>query len=168
MRVHIRPETAADSAAIHAVTVAAFEKAPHASHTEQFIVKALRAANALSLSLVAEIDGEIVGHVAVSRVSISDGATGWFGLGPISVVPRLQGQGIGNRLMCEVVGQLEDDGADGCVLLGDPAYYSRFGFKPEPGLVLPGAPPEYFQALAFSQHLPQGIVTYHDAFNARG
>jgi putative acetyltransferase len=168
MSVQIRPETSADIPAIHAVIIAAFEKAAHASHTEQFIVKALRRANALALSLVAEVNGEIAGHVAVSKVSISDGASGWFGLGPLSVLPGLQGQGIGSRLVSEALNLLEEDGADGCVLLGDPAYYSRFGFKPEPGLVLPGAPPEYFQVVAFSQHMPRGKVTYHDAFNARG
>lgn len=168
MNLQLRPESASDIPAIHAVIAAAFEKAPHTSHTEQFIVKALRAANALVLSLVAEIDGEVVGHVAVSKVSISDGASGWFGLGPLSVLPGMQGRGIGSRLTSEALNILEDDGADGCVLFGDPAYYSRFGFKPEAGLVLPDVPPEYFQVIAFSQHMPRGRVTYHDAFKVRG
>lgn len=167
MNFHIRPETPADAPAIHRVTIAAFATAPHSDHTEQFIVGALRAANAFSLSLVAEADAEIVGHVAVSAVSVSDGTTGWFGVGPISVLPEFQGRGIGSRLMDEALTALEEHGAAGCVLLGDPAYYSRFGFKPEAGLVLHGVPPEYFQALAFSQYLPQGTVTYHAAFDAR-
>ncbi|MCY1379125.1 hypothetical protein D3C81_2016270 [compost metagenome] len=61
---------------------------------------------------------------------------------------------------------LRELAAQGCVLLGDPAYYARFGFAPQPGLVLPGVPPEYFQALSFSGHWPQGEVSYHLAFEA--
>lgn len=119
------------------------------------------------MSLVAEEEGEIVGHVAISPVSISDGASGWYGLGPISVSPELQRQGVGSRLMKEVLLRLKGMGASGCVLVGDPAFYSRFGFKPEPTLVLPDIPPEYFQAMSFVQPLPQGIVKFNDAFSAK-
>ncbi|MFX5522399.1 N-acetyltransferase, partial [Acinetobacter baumannii] len=80
-------------ATLHALTEAAFRNAAHSSHTEQFIVDALRARGELSVSLVAEMDGKVIGHVAVSPVTISDGSTGWFGLGPISVLPAWQGQG---------------------------------------------------------------------------
>jgi hypothetical protein len=66
---------------------------------------------------------------------ISDGATGWFGLGPISVLPELQGTGIGTLLMQDALRLLRARGAAGCVVLGDPAYYSRFGFAPEASLV---------------------------------
>lgn len=164
----VRPEAAADAAAIHDLTVAAFREAPHTSHTEQFIVRELRAAGALSLSLVAEDDGVVVGHVALSPVSISDGSRGWFGLGPISVRPDRQGRGVGTRLMHGALQALREQGAAGCVLLGDPAYYGRFGFRAEPGLVLPGVPPEYFQAITFGPSLPNGEVSYHAAFDARG
>jgi len=167
MMLKIRPETPVDIPAIHALTEAAFLHAPHTAHTEQFIVAALRKTGALSMSLVAEEDGGIVGHVALSPVSISDGATGWFGLGPISVTPSRQRQGTGSRLMNEVLQRLKEMGASGCVLVGDPAFYSRFGFKPEAGLVLPEVPPEYFQALSFGQALPQGIVEFHQAFAAQ-
>ncbi len=164
----IRKEAPSDVASIHAVTVAAFLNAPHTGHTEQFIVDALRKAGALAISLVAEEAGEVVGHVAVSPVSISDGSAGWYGLGPISVRPELQGKGIGSLLMQAALRLLQERGAAGCVLLGDPAYYSRFGFNPEPGLVLPDVPPEYFQALSFDAPLPHGVVTYHEAFSAQG
>jgi putative acetyltransferase len=164
----IRPEILTDTAAIHAVTAAAFLNAPHTDHTERYIVDALRKADALTLSLVAEVDGAIVGHVAASQVSISDGSTGWYGLGPISVIPDRQGQGIGSALMRSALQELRESGAAGCVLLGDPDYYTRFGFEPEAGLVLPDVPPEYFQALAFNSSLPRGVVTYHAAFNAKG
>ncbi|WP_111658001.1 GNAT family N-acetyltransferase [Isoalcanivorax indicus] len=164
----IREELPTDVAAIHAVTIAAFMNAPHTDHTEQFIVDALRKAGALFLSLVAEQAGSVVGHVAVSPVTVSDGSSHWYGLGPISVIPELQGQGIGSLLMQEALQRLRDKGAAGCVLLGDPAYYSRFGFKAMSELVLPDVPPEYFQALAFQPLLPRGIVTYHESFNAQG
>ena len=95
----IRPESPTDALAIHAVTVAAFLHAPHTDHNEQFIVEAWRKAGALTLSLVAEEGGSVVGHVAVSPVSIADGSADWYGLGPISVQPGLQGRGIGNHLM---------------------------------------------------------------------
>ncbi|SDY26890.1 GNAT family N-acetyltransferase [Nitrosomonas sp. Nm58] len=109
----------------------------------------------------------MVGHVAVSLVSISDGANIWFGLGPISVSPERQGQGIGSCLIRETLRLLEERGAAGCVVLGDPAYYKCFGFKPESGLVLPDVPPEYFLAISYGRSLPRGVVTYHDAFSAR-
>ena len=89
----IRQESPSDVAAIHAVTAAAFLNAPHTAHTEEFIVEALRKAGALTLSLVAEQCGDVVGHVALSAVSVSYGSTGWYGLGPISVKPELQGKG---------------------------------------------------------------------------
>lgn len=168
MQPVIRPESPTDAAAIHAVTVAAFLDAAHAAHTEQFIVAALRKAGALSVSLVAEQDGEVVGHLALSPVSVSDGAAGWYGLGPISVRPEFQGKGIGSGLMQAAIRALRQRGAAGCVLVGEPSYYSRFGFKPEPGLLLPGVPPGYFQALVLGPSVPRGVVAFHEAFSAQG
>jgi putative acetyltransferase len=167
VNIKIRKETAADIAAIQAVTISAFLKAPHTSHTEQFIVEALRKAGLLTISLVADADGTVIGHVAVSPVSISDGASGWFGLGPISVVPQHQGRGVGSRLMQEALRNLREQGAAGCVLLGEPDYYSRFGFRADPNLILPDVPPEYFQAISLDSSRPHGTVSYHEAFNAR-
>ena len=164
----VRPETPSDIAAIHAVTAAAFLHAPHTDHTEQFIVDALRNAGALSISLVAQADGELIGHVAVSPVSISDGSTGWFGLGPISVHPDRQRRGIGGLLMRAAIQFLRERGSAGCVVVGDPAYYSRFGFTLADGLVFPDVPPEYFQALLLGSSIPRGVVTYHAAFSAQG
>jgi putative acetyltransferase len=168
MDIEIRNETAADVRAIEAVTIAAFLNAPHTSHTEQSIVDALRKAGKLTISLVADAKGTVVGHVAVSPVSISDGATGWYGLGPISVAPEYQRRGVGSHLMREALRVLREQGAAGCVLLGEPAYYSRFGFQVDPNLSLPGVPPEYFQAASFEAARPRGIVSYHAAFNVPG
>ena len=166
MSFQIRPETPADSESIAAVTRAAFLNAAHTDHNEEFIVAGLRAAGALVVSLVAEVLGQVVGHVALSPVSISDGAAGWFGLGPISVLPAFQKQGLGAALMQAALQQLAQLGAAGCVLLGDPAYYRRFGFECHAGLVLQGVPPEYFMALAFKGAVPCGAVSYHPAFAA--
>ncbi|MCG2635223.1 MAG: N-acetyltransferase [Gammaproteobacteria bacterium] len=168
MKLDIRQAREADIPTIEAVTLAAFLNAPHTSHTEQFIINALRRAGALALSLVALVDGVVVGHLAASPVVISDGSTGWFGLGPLSVEPAFQRQGVGSRLMRSALDRLRERGASGAVLLGEPDYYGRFGFRAEPGLVLPGVPPEYFQALLFGPLLPQGSVSYHAAFDARG
>lgn len=167
MSVEIRNEMAADVDAIDAVTTAAFLAAPHTDHTEQYIVKALRKAGKLTISLVAEVGGNVVGHVAVSPVSISDGTSDWYGLGPISVTPAYQGQGIGSCLMREALRALRESGASGCVVLGEPGYYDRFGFKAEPSLVLPNVPPEYFQALSFGAAMPCGTVSYDKSFSAQ-
>jgi putative acetyltransferase len=168
MTIKIRNENNSDIEAITVVTVAAFLNAEHTSHTEQFIVSALRDSGALTISIVADKNNKVVGHVAVSPVSISDGSRNWYGLGPISVAPDFQNQGIGSLLMEAALDTLQKFNAAGCVLLGDPNYYSRFGFKPDSRLVLPDVPPEYFQAISFIDKFPVGIVTYHEAFNAIG
>jgi putative acetyltransferase len=166
--IQIDNESADDAARIHEVTAEAFLDAPHTDHTEQFIVDALRHSGALTISKIAIVDGEIIGHVAISPVTLSTGATGWFGLGPISVLSEFQGRGVGSRLMASSLSDLEAMGASGCVVLGDPGYYGRFGFKVVDGLGYPGVPAEYFQALSFSGEVPQGEVSYHEAFSAQG
>jgi putative acetyltransferase len=164
--MHIRTERPEDANAIHFVTEAAFKEALHASYTEAKIVDALRAAGALSVSLVATEDGAIVGHVAFSPVKISDGARDWFGLGPVSVTPPRQGQGIGQALVREGLRRLEALGAAGCVVLGDPGYYGRFGFAYDPGLTYGDIPPGYFQRLTLTGAAPKGEVAYHAGFDA--
>lgn len=167
MSIKIRDETSSDLQAIERVTVSAFLNAPHTSHTEQHIVNALRRAGKLTVSLVAEADGVVIGHIAISPVSISDGVTGWFGLGPISVLPQHQRRGIGSQLAREALRVLRVRGASGCVVFGYPEYYGRFGFRADPDLLLPGMPPEYFQALSFGPSRPRGVVMYHEAFSAQ-
>ncbi|WP_150628266.1 GNAT family N-acetyltransferase [Pseudomonas fluorescens] len=167
MHMTIRNEQPQDIEAISRLTEAAFRNEEYSSHTEHFIVNALRRTGQLSISLVASEHDEILGHVAISPVSISSGVTGWYGLGPISVRPDRQGKGIGSALMRAALQQLRQQGAAGCVVLGDPAYYGRFGFKAHPGLELPDVPPEYFQALSFTGELPVGVVKYAAAFDAR-
>ena len=165
--VLIRSEADGDADAITAVTIAAFQTLEISNHTEQFIVKALRAAGALAVSLVAELDGRVVGHVAFSPVSLSDGTPNWYGLGPVSVLPAHQRQGIGKALIQEGLSRLKAMHAGGCCLVGHPEYYVKFGFRNLDQLVYAGVPPEYFLVLSFDGHYPQGSVVFHEAFAAR-
>ncbi len=160
----IRPEREGGSAAIGDVITRAFAVAEHASGTEAAIVDRLRKNGKLAVSLVAEIEGRIVGHAAASSVTISDGSVGWFGIGPVAVDPALHRQGIGSRLMWEMLARLAVLNASGAVVLGDPAFYGRFGFRASGRLVYPGVPEEYFQAIAWKPPLPSGVVGYDAAF----
>ena len=165
--MHIRPETAADAAVIAALTTAAFAHADHSNGTEAEIIARLRADGDLTLSLVAEQAGEIIGHIAFSPVTINGEQKGWFGLGPVSVHPDYQRQGIGSALINAGLEQIHTAAAQGCVLLGNPAYYSRFGFEPCPNLRYPHAPAEYFMALLLGgASVPSGEVHYAPAFSA--
>lgn len=162
----IRKETESDIQAISDVTRAAFEIHPYSHQTEEFIVKALRDANALTISLVAVAGNRVVGHIAFSPVTISDGSPGWYGLGPISVLPELQRQGIGKSLLHEGLSLLKSMGAKGCVLVGDPGYYERFGFRSLTDLVIDGVPQENVLALPFGESKTRGVVIFHDGFKA--
>jgi putative acetyltransferase len=166
--IKIRNETDADVSIITEVTVAAFSTLEISNHTEQFIIEALRAAKALTLSLVAEIDDRVVGHIAFSPVTISDGTTHWYGLGPVSVLPEYQRQGVGKALIQEGLSRLKNLGAKGCCLVGHPQYYRKFGFENIAGLVHAGVPQEVFFALSFDGHFPNGNVTFHEGFKANG
>jgi putative acetyltransferase len=167
MYIQIRSETPADLQKIEALTTAAFLNAAHRGGNEQHIIAALRSAGQLSVSLVAEAQDGLIGHAAVSPVSVSDGTPGWFGLGPVSVVPHHQRRGVGSRLVRAALRMLRQRGAAGCVVLGEPAYYGRFGFRADPNLVLPDVAAEYFQAKSFNLSIPRGSVAYHAAFAAR-
>lgn len=162
----IRPEREGDEATIHCLTEAAFRDMPFSEGDEQHLVDALRRDGDLALSLVAEDGTRIVGHIAFSRVAISDGTPDWYDLGPVSVWPDLHRRGIGSALIRHGIATLRMRGAAGIVLLGSPAYYGRFGFRHEPQLRYPGPPPEYFQCLVLTGDLPMGEVTYAPAFRA--
>jgi putative acetyltransferase len=167
-KIMIRNEIDADVDAITEVTVAAFKTLEISNHTEQFIVEALRANNALTVSLIAEVDGHVVGHAAFSPVTISDGTRNWYGLGPVSVLPEHQRKGIGKSLILEGISRLKDLNAKGCCLVGHPDYYRKLGFKNVSGLVHEGVPQEVFLAMSFDGQIPQGTVNFHDGFKADG
>ncbi len=163
----IREEKESDISAIFNVTKDAFKNHPIGPHTEHYIVNALREDNALTISLVAEIDGQVVGHIAFSSLTISDGSCDWYALGPVSVQPKLQRQGIGQALVREGLSRLKALGAQGCVLVGEPAYYKRFGFKSYPNLSMKGVPQQYVLALPFAERIASGIITHHLAFSVK-
>jgi putative acetyltransferase len=164
----IRDEQERDAAAIRAVTLAAFANMPYSQQTEAAIVEALRAAGALAISLVAVEGDDVVGHVAFSPVSIDGGAApGWYGVGPLSVRPERQRTGIGSALMREGIARLRALGGTGCVVVGDPAYYERFGFRAIPALTVPDIPPEYVRFLELGSDRPTGVVSFHPGFAAR-
>jgi len=166
LKIEIRNENDYDVNAITALTVAAFKTLAISNQTEQFIILALRAAKALTISLVAEVDGCVIGHIAFSPITISDGTPNWYGLGPVSVLPEYQKQGVGKALVREGLKRLKDINAQGCCLVGHPDYYKQFGFKNVPGLVLEGVPPEVFFTLSFDEHTPHGMVNFHKGFKA--
>jgi len=167
-KIVVRNETDADVSAITEVTVEAFKTLEISRHTEQFIIEALRAAKALTVSLVAELDGCVVGHIAFSPVTMSDGTQDWYGLGPVSVLPEYQRQGIGKALIREGLSWLESMKARGCCLVGHPEYYKKFGFDNTPELAHEGVPPEVFLALSFDGRIPRGTVVFHEGFKADG
>ena len=165
-QVTIRPESAGDVTAIHSLTKEAFRNAEHSSFTEHFITDALRKSGMLTISLVAVDHNEVIGHVAISPVALSDGTPGWYGLGPVAVLPRRQGQGIGSLLITSALQELRQKGAQGCVVLGEPQFYRRFGFRATESLTLSGVPAEYFQSVPFVERPPTAQVRYHASFDA--
>jgi putative acetyltransferase len=164
----IRAENHSDISGIETLIYRAFENHPHhepgAKPTEHLIVNKLRDAKVLSLSLVCEDQTGIIGHIAFSPILINDEESVWCGLGPVSVMPERQGEGIGGALIREGLSQLKAQGFEGIVLLGEPEYYGRFGFESQPGLTFPSVPSEYFLALSLANNIPMGEVTYHSAF----
>jgi len=166
--ITIRPETDADVDPIREITIEAFKTLQISNQTEHFIVEALRDGGALAVSLVAELGGKVVGHVAFSPVTLDDGTRDWYGLGPVSVLPEYQRQGVGTALIEEGLRRLKKLDAEGCCVVGHPEYYVRFGFENTPDLVFEGVPPEVFFALPFTGHAPRATVTFHEAFAADG
>jgi predicted N-acetyltransferase YhbS len=163
--MRIRCERPEDHPAIRTVTVAAFERSAYGHHNEADIVEALRAAGALTVSLVAESGGGIVGHVAFSPVRIAEAEGEWYGLGPLSVVPARQREGVGQALVREGLKAIEALGAAGCVVLGEPAYYGRFGFEHDPAVRYGPEPSPYLQRLVLRGRAPRGEVRFHPAFS---
>lgn len=166
VHVIIRSETQRDVDAVREVNIAAFEHHPFSRQTEHLIVEALRAADALEVSLVAEIDGDVVGHIAFSSARIGDTSSGWFLLGPVAVLPEHQRKGVGRALVETGLDALRSRGACGCVLVGDPAFYCRFGFRQYPGVAWEGVPDENVLCLPISGDAPVGEASPHPAFLA--
>lgn len=162
----IRDERTDDAQAISRLVDAAFAAAPRRSGREASIVASLRDDRALTVSLVAQVDEACRGYVAASSVRIGGQATRWHGLGPVAVAPGWQRMAIGSALVTACLLRLREHGSDGCVVLGAPGFYGRFGFGVVPGLRYGEVPTENFMALPFHSHCPLGVVEYHPAFVA--
>lgn len=160
----IRDEQPDDIAVIGQITEQAFAGQVYSQQTEAKIIDSLRAQNQLSVSLVAELEDQVVGHIGFSKVSIDDVDLNWFGLGPVSVLPNHQGKGLGSMLVKSGLEAIVAIGARGCVLLGDPKFYSKFGFATCEQLRMIGPPAQYFQIKAMNGDIPHGIVEFHTAF----
>jgi len=160
----IRPETPADAAAIGAVVAGAFSDHPYSNQTEHLLVAALRTAGGLVISLVAEEAGAVAGHIGFSLVSIGGEEAGWLIVAPLAVRRGLWRRGIGSALLRAGLEEARGLGAPGVVLVGDPAFYTRFGFASGTGLAMPGVADENLMALAFGGPIPPGEVVCHPAF----
>ena len=167
-QILIRPETTADIVAIQDLTRRAFLGKAYSQGDEQDLINHLRDGGALALSLVAVVDGKIVGHVAFSPGSAGDGTEGWFALGPISVEPVWQRRGIGGGLIRAGLARLAAMQARGCVLIGDTAYYSQHGFVPRPDLAPQGEPAEHYMTLRLNLQGPDTSVSFHPIFHELG
>ena len=168
LKFTIRNEKSNDIVSISDVTEKAFKTLEISEHTEQFVINALRDAGALTISLVAQMSGTVIGHIAFSPVTMSDRTTDWYGLGPVSVLPDYQRQGVGKALIEEGLSRLHEINAKGCCVVGHPEYYKKFGFKNTNDLLYKGVPQEFFFIIVFEGSTPRGEVIFHDAFKATG
>jgi putative acetyltransferase len=157
-------ERPTDTALIRALTALAFKPMPFSNGTEPAIIDALRASGDLTLSLVALEGDDLVGQITFSPVYIDSEHDDWFGLGPVAVTPEKQNQGIGSALIKEGLNRLETKHARGCVLIGNPEYYARFGFKNHCGLTYGELDTSFIQKLPLRGPDKSGKLIYCQSF----
>ncbi|MCB1689510.1 MAG: N-acetyltransferase [Halioglobus sp.] len=161
----LREECHSDIGPIRSITERAFHGMPYAGGDEQDVIDRLRTANALTLSLVAVLGSELVGHIAFSPAVASDGSGPWFALGPVSVLPEYQCRGIGSALIESGLARLEKLNALGCILTGNPSYYKKFDFRLAPDIAPSNEPAEFFMLKILSaEAFPGGRFAFHKAF----
>lgn len=168
MPTSVRVETARDIQAIRETVQAAFATKSHLDHQESRIVDQLRESRDLTVSLVADKQKTVIGHIAISPVRVEgegQDIEGWYGLGPLAVHPECQRQGVGSELVEEALKALREKQAKGCVVLGRPEYYTRFGFSRGHSLQVDGVPKRFAMVLPIVGVVPSGTVVYHEAFN---
>ena len=163
----IRPESPSDRDAVRAVHLASFP-----TNAEARLVELLRDGGHLTVSLVAEVDGEVVGHIAFSAVTTALGAVG-LGLAPLAVMPTHRRRGIAARLVRQGIATAAALGFGWAVVLGAPSYYGRYGFRPasEVGLMDEYGGGDAFQVLEIvpgSLPYGAGLVRYAQEFAAAG
>lgn len=166
MTPRIRPEMPRDQAAIREITRRAFAPMPFADGDEQDVIDRFRGAGVLALSLVADLEGAIVGQISFTPAFAADGSPDWYALGPVAVAPEHQGNGIGSQLVRAGIDWLRSVGAAGCVLVGNPVYYRRFGFVLASQLAPAGEPAEYYQMLSLGCENPNTVVGFHPLFHS--
>jgi len=166
--VYIREESKADRAAIRQVTEIAFRNKPYTDGDEQDVIDRLRSSHALALSLVAVENDEILGQITFSPAIVEDDSKSWFALGPVSVTPSRQGEGIGSSLIKQGLAGIDSLGALGCILTGNPEYYKKFGFKLAPKNSPINESELYFQLKLLGGELPEGRFAFHRAFYEGG
>jgi putative acetyltransferase len=162
--IGIRQETSADHEVIRELTELAFRDMAYAGGDEQDVIDRLRLCDALTLSMIAEVDGKVVGHIAFSPATLTDGSGPWFALGPVSVLPDLQRQGVGSALIKAGLAHIRNAGALGCILTGNPLYYCRFGFELAPQNVPLNESEKYFMLKLLGATEPRGSFGFHAAF----
>lgn len=160
----IRPEQPADQPVIYELTEQAFRGRPYAGGDEQEVINRLRERGELVLSLVAELQDEVVGQITFSPAQMADDSTPWFALGPVSVLPALQSKGIGGALINQGLDEILKLGALGCILTGNPVYYSRFGFEFAPEHAPANEPAEFFMLKCFTAVRPRGTFRFSASF----
>jgi putative acetyltransferase len=161
----IRPARPGDDAAVRDMIARAFAPMPFADGNEANLPGLLAAAGALSLSLVADDAGRVIGHLALSPATHDSGAGVWFALGPLAVAPGSQRQRVGTALIRAANHWLDAQGAAGCIVLGDTRYYPRHGFLPAPHHAPVGLPAEHFMVRAASGAIPAGRFRFHPVFD---
>jgi putative acetyltransferase len=162
----IRDEQPGDEDAIHQLTERAFAPMAFADGTEASLIGELRASGDLTLSLVAEIDGRIVGHVAFSPASINGVHADWYGLGPVSVEPDMQRTGIGRALISCGLDRLRSAGAAGCALIGNPKVYGPMGFASDGAISYRDLEARIVQRIVFVGEAPAGELLFAPALEA--
>ncbi|MEM8919215.1 MAG: N-acetyltransferase [Pseudomonadota bacterium] len=166
--ISIRGEKKSDEAMIYEITTRAFAPMPFSDGNEQDLIDRFRKSGALEISLVAELEDAIVGQVTFTRAFAADGSPGWYALGPVAVEPELQGQRIGEELIEAGLAELRKRAAAGCILVGNPDYYRRFGFRGFPELRPERQPAEFYQILPLDVAEPDVVIEFHPLFYADG
>lgn len=167
----IRAEKTTDIEPINQLILLAFANHPHQDPnlgvTEHLIVQNLRQSAALTISLVAEYQAQIIAHVAFSPIQVNHQKSNYHVMAPVSVLPEFQNCGVGTQLIKNGLIKLQQFNSDGCVVLGDPEYYQRFGFHHNHKFSAKGAPKPYFMAQSFTDHHHlnnAAEITFHEAF----
>lgn len=164
MKIHIRQEQKKDHKTVFQIVEKAFKEMKYSSHTEQFIVEKLRIDEAFipELSLVAELDGELVGYIILTKIKIDNGEQLFeaLTLGPVAVLPKLHGRSIGSQLIREAHKRAKALGHKIVVLLGHKDYYPRFGYEllQKYGITLPfDSAPENCMVLGLTADALNGV-----------